>query len=58
METVTLDMVNRNLKQVMKELAEIREHMVDIDKILTYDDMESLQAAERDLKKGKTKRLN
>ncbi|MBN2251824.1 MAG: hypothetical protein JW724_07110 [Candidatus Altiarchaeota archaeon] len=58
METVTLDVVNRNLKHILKELEEIKEHMVDVDRILTYDDMESLKEAERDLKKGKTRRLN
>lgn len=58
METVTLDVLNRNLKHIMKEIAEIKEHMVDMDMILTYDDMESLQEAENDLMEGKTKRLN
>ncbi|NCN64588.1 MAG: hypothetical protein GW779_00955 [Candidatus Altiarchaeum hamiconexum] len=58
METVTLDVVNRNLKHIMKEIAEIKEYMVDIDTILTYDDMQSLREAENDLIKGKTKRLN
>jgi hypothetical protein len=42
----------------MKEIAEIKEYMVDIDTILTYDDMQSLREAENDLIKGKTKRLN
>lgn len=54
METVTLDVVNRNLKQVMKELAEIREHMVDVDSILTEDDKIALEEARKDLKSGKT----
>jgi len=58
MKTVTLDVVNRNLKHIMKEIAEIKEYMVDIDTILTYDDMQSLREAENDLIKGKTKRLN
>lgn len=58
METVTLDVVNKNLKYIMKEITEIKEHIVDIDTILTYDDMESLREAENDLIEGKTKRLN
>jgi len=58
METVTLDVVNRNLKHIMKEITEIKEYMIDMDSILTYDDMQSLREAENDLMKGKTKRLN
>ncbi len=58
METVTLNAINKNLEYIMKEIAEIKEYMVDMDSILTYDDMESLREAENDLIKGKTKRLN
>jgi len=58
METVTLNAINKNIEYIMKEIAEIKEYMVDMDSILTYDDMESLREAENDLIKGKTKRLN
>ncbi|MBU4201905.1 MAG: hypothetical protein L6243_03815 [Candidatus Altiarchaeales archaeon] len=57
METVTLDVINQNIKELRKEVAEIREHMVDMDCIMTEDDWESIREAERDLKEGKTKRL-
>lgn len=53
MENVTLDVVNRNLKHVMKELEEIREHMVDVDSILTEDDKIALEEARKELKAGK-----
>ncbi len=58
METVTLNTINENLKCMRKEITEIKEYIVDIDTILTYDDMESLREAENDLIEGKTKRLN
>jgi len=58
METVTLDVINRNLEHMMKEILYIKKHMADMDKILTYDDMESLEEAEKDIIDGKTKRLN
>lgn len=57
METVTLDVINKNIKELRKEVAEIREHMVDMDCIMTEDDWESIREAEKDLKEGKTKRL-
>ena len=57
METVTLEVINKNIKELRKEVAEIREHMVDMDCIMTEDDWESIREAEKDLKEGKTKRL-
>ncbi len=58
METVTLNIINKNIEYIMKEITEIKKHMVDVDRILTYDDIESLMEAENDLKEGKTKRIN
>ncbi len=58
METVTLDVINRNLKYIMKEIIEIKQHIIDVDCILTYEDMESLRDAEKDIIEGKAKRLN
>jgi len=57
MANVTLDVINKNIKELRKEVAEIREHMVDMDCIMTEDDWESIREAEKDLKEGKTKRL-
>ncbi|MBN2251822.1 MAG: hypothetical protein JW724_07100 [Candidatus Altiarchaeota archaeon] len=53
METVTLDVVNRNLKHILKELEEIREHMVDVDCILTEDDRAALAEARKEFKAKK-----
>lgn len=51
-------------KQILKELREIKsdinyikKHVVDADIILTSDDLESLEKAEKDFKEGKTKKL-
>ncbi|MDO8633756.1 MAG: hypothetical protein Q7K34_00505 [archaeon] len=51
-------------KQILKELKDIRVdieyikgHLADSDVLLTDDDVESIQKAEKDLKAGKTKRL-
>lgn len=57
METLTLNMMNKNIEYIMKEITKIKEYMVDLDGVLTYDDMESLHEAEKDLLEGKTKRL-
>ena len=46
------------LEAIKLELDYIKKHMTDIDTVLTDDDIESLKEAERDLKAGKTKRLN
>ena len=51
-------------KQILTELQAIRsdldcikKHVLDLDLVLTDDDLESIQQAENDLKLGKTKRL-
>lgn len=51
-------------KQILEELRAIRsdldylkEHIVDVDLVLTDEDREALQSAEKDLKERKTKRL-
>lgn len=51
-------------KQIMEELKAIRvdldylkEHVIDIDIIMTDEDIKSLKDAEKDLKEMKTKRL-
>ena len=46
------------LEEIKSELNYIRGHMVDLDTVLTDDDIESLKEAEKNLKEGKTKRLN
>lgn len=48
METVTLDVIYKDLKFVKKELKEIKEHMVDIDSIMTEDDYIALEEYKRE----------
>jgi hypothetical protein len=53
METVSLDVINKNLKIIIKELEEIKEHMVDVDSLLSEDDISALREARKELKTGK-----
>ncbi|HLC56437.1 MAG TPA: hypothetical protein VJJ23_04340 [Candidatus Nanoarchaeia archaeon] len=50
-------MIMRELKGIKTEIKHLKKHLVDVDRILTYDDIISLREAEIDLKKGKTKRI-
>jgi len=50
--------IQKDIEFLKREVAEIKENMVDADIILTDDDIESIKEAEKDLKEGKTKRLN
>ena len=45
------------LEIIKSDLDYIKHHMVDVDLVLTDDDIEALEEAEKDLKAGKTKRL-
>lgn len=45
------------LDSIKSELDYIKRHIVDFDTVLTEDDMDSLQEAEKDLKERKTKSL-
>ncbi len=46
------------LDEIKVELDYIKEHLVDVDTVMTEDDISSLEEAEKDLLEGKTKRLN
>ena len=48
----------KDLQEIKEELHYIKVHILDVDTIITQDDIESLQEADLDLKKGRTKRLN
>ena len=50
-------MIMEKLNEIKSELDFIKKRMVDVDTILTSDDVESLKEAEEDLKKGKTVKL-
>jgi len=45
------------LEEIKLDLDTIKERIIDLDLVLTEDDIESLKEAENDLKQGKTKRL-
>ena len=46
------------LDAIKLELDYIKKHIVDVDAVSTDDDIGSLKEAEKDLKAGRTKRLN
>ena len=50
-------MIIQRLDEIKTELDFIKEHLVDVDSILTDDDLSALDEAEQDFKHGKTKRL-
>jgi hypothetical protein len=56
MTTDTQKIVEK-LDIIQSELAELRKSIVDVDLVLSDDDLESMNEAESDLKAGKTKRL-
>ena len=45
------------LDNLQSDITYIKKHLVDVDSVLTDDDVEALQEAEEDLKAKKTKRL-
>lgn len=57
METDILNKIHDDLEFLKREVGWMKEHMTDADTILTADDIESLEEAERELKSGKTERL-
>lgn len=48
----------QELKEIKSDLDYLKKHVVDLDLVLTEDDLESIKEAEKELKEGKTKRLN
>jgi len=54
---VTETKILEELKAIREDLDYLKEHVVDIDLVLTDDDLEAIKQAEKDLKQGKTKRL-
>ena len=56
MATETKIIMNK-LNEIKTELDYIKKHMVDVDTVLTEDDVEALEEAEEDLKKGRTVKL-
>ena len=53
METVTLEIIHKDQEFVKRELMEIKEHMVDIDSIMTEDDYKALHEYKIEKSEGK-----
>ena len=53
MQTVTLETINKNLMSVKKDIHEIKEHMVDVDTILTEEERRLVDESIEDEKKGR-----
>ncbi len=50
-------LILEELKEIKEDLAYLKGHLIDVDMVLTDEDLESIQNAEEDLKHGRTKRL-
>ena len=50
-------LILQELKGIKQDLDYIKKSIVDVDLVLTEDDVESIKEAELDLRKGRTKRL-
>ena len=55
MSTANEQILNK-LSKIESELRSLREHAIDMDIILTTDDLDALQKTENDLNNGRTKR--
>ena len=56
-ETIT-KVVAEDLREIKNDLKYIKEHMVDIDSILSEDDRTAIREARKELKEGKTTSLS
>ena len=54
---VEIKQIVERLDHLKSDIEYIKKHLVDIDSVLTDDDVEALEEAEKDLKSKKTKRL-
>ncbi|MBS3154931.1 hypothetical protein J4404_00345 [Candidatus Woesearchaeota archaeon] len=50
-------LILEELKDIREDVDCIKKHIINVDMIVTDDDVESIKEAERDLKEGRTKRL-
>ena len=55
MRTITLETIHKDLESLKRDVAEIKEHMVDVDIILTPEEENELDKSIENYKKGKTK---
>mgnify|MGYP001561265458 CR=1 FL=1 len=52
MDTITLETIHQDLELIKKEVAEIKEHMIDVDTILTEEDFKVLQDYKKEKAEG------
>ena len=52
---VTLETIHKDLEFLKKEIIEIKEHMVDVDTILTPEEEKELDKSMKNYKQGRTK---
>ena len=57
MSESALQTIQEELKAIRSDLSYLKEHMVDVDSILTEDDFEALKKAEKEHSEGKTIKL-
>ncbi len=55
--TSEINVIIEKLNHIETDLHFIKQHISDVDLVLTQEDMDSLRKAEQELKEGKTKRL-
>ena len=55
--TAEIQQIVNKLDTIKVDLEYIKKHLIDLDVVLTDDDVEALKEADEDLKAGKTKRL-
>ena len=56
-ETALEEKIVHELEAIRHDIEYIKKHLVDVDVVLTENDMESLREADKDLLAGKIKRL-
>ena len=54
---IKFEQIVDKLDLIKGDLDYIKKHLVDVDAVLTDDDIDALKEADKDLKTGKTKRL-
>ncbi|MBU4501220.1 MAG: hypothetical protein KKA79_01410 [Nanoarchaeota archaeon] len=54
MRTITLEQIHKDLKFLKNEVVEIKEHMIDVDSIISKDEELLLKKARAEHKKGES----
>lgn len=55
---VEVDLILKEIREIKRELVYIKEHMVDVDTILTDEEVMMLKEAEKEFEQGRTTRLD